>query len=225
MTNYEVLKNLATGVLDDLNPGKIESYIDEAYGLTQENYILLVKKNLSLQSLRIQLGNQTEILVNKIVSHLGINLIEDEVIVVGKYKKGEKKGQDKVKVVKTNKVKVGNKNRQVDHYIRIKRKDGVWKLYLESKCNVVFDTEKKGESNAKVLAVAKALGADEGVYFIPVLKTIPPELAAQYPDIKILGLQDLFDLIPDCPFTADMVFELYKEFAKEFFAKLEKDEV
>ena len=225
MTNYEVLKNLAEGVLDNLDPGPIDSDLDKAFGLTKENYILLIEKNISLQSLRIQLGNQVEIFKNKIFSHLGINLIEDEVIVVGKYKTGKKKGQDKIKVVKKNKVKVGKKNRQVDHYIRIKRKNGVWYLYLESKCSVKFDTEKKGESNDKVLAVAKALGADEGVYFIPVLKTIPPELAAQYPDIKLLGVQDLFDLIPDCPFTADEVFDVYKLYAKKYFAKLEKDEV
>lgn len=225
MTYKDILRDLTFKTIVDIAPSKVESYVDIAAGLTEQDYIDLIKNDYSLQSWRIQFGNQIEIANNKVFSYLNINEIADEVIVVGKYTKGPKKGQDKIKTIKKNKVKVGNEWRQVDHYIRIKRDNGVWFLYLESKCNLQFDTEKKGESNDKVLAVMKALGANEGVYFIPVLKTIPPELAAQYPDIKILGLQDVFDLIPDCPFTADMMFEIYKEAKDAWFANLRAGKV
>lgn len=225
MTHCDTLFKLGFDVLVDVKPSKIESYIDEAFGLEEQDYIDLIKYGYSLQSWRIQMGNQLEIFMNKVFSYLNVNEIEDEVLLVGKYKRGPKKGQDKIKVVKRNKVKVGKEWRQVDHYIRIKRKDGVWFLYLESKCNLKFDTEKKGESNDKVLEVMKSLGANEGVYYVPVLKRIPNEITEQYSDVKILGIQDVLDLIPDCPFTADMFFELYSQVKTAWFAKLRAGEV
>lgn len=206
-------------------PKEIASYIDDAFGFTKEDYKTLVEYDYSPQSWKIQAGTYLEKGMNSLFSYLGINLIEDEIVVVGKYKSGKRKGQDKIKVIKKNLVKVNGKNRQVDHHIRIKRKDGVWHLYLESKCNVEFDTEKKIKSNDKISEVMSALGADEGAYFIPVLKTIPKEISSKYPNVKIYGLQDILHMIEDCPITCDDIFDGYKEFKNEWFAKLKSKNV
>lgn len=222
---HQLFKDFFYDKLMSIDPTDIGSHIDEAFGFTEEDYITLVKNKLSLQSWRIQSGNYVEASMNSLFSYLGINLIEDEIVVVGKYKSGKRKGQDKIKVIKKNLVKVNGKNRQVDHHIRIKRKDGVWNLYLESKCSVEFDTEKKIKSNDKISEVMFALGADEGAYFIPVLKTIPKEISSKYPNVKIYGLQDILDMIEDCPITCDEIFDGYKEFKNEWFAKLKSKNV
>ena len=220
---HQLFKDLFYDKLMSIDPTDIGSYIDYAFGFTEEDYITLVNHKLSLQSWRIQAGNFVEAGMNSLFSYLGINLIEDEIIIVGKYKRGEKKGQDKIKVLKKNLVKVGGKNRQVDHHIRIKRKDGVWNLYLESKCNVEFDTEKKGQSNDKILDVMQALGADEGAYFIPVLRTIPKEISNKYPNVKIYGVQDILDMVDDCPISCDDIFDGYKQVKNDWFAKLKSN--
>lgn len=208
-----------------VSPSETGSYVESAFGITEEDKILLIEHGFSIQSWCIQMGNQVEICNNALFSYLKSNLIEDEHVVVGKYKSGPKKGQNKIKTIKKNIVTVNGKNRQVDHFIRIKRKDGIHKLYLESKCNLTFDTEKKGESNKKVLDVMKALGADEGGYFIPVLKTIPQELRDKYPDLNLYGIQDILDMFPNCGITSDEILEGFKQVKNDWFAKLRSKEV
>lgn len=220
---HQLFKDLFYDKFMSIDPTDVESYIDDAFGFTEEDYNTLVDHELSLQSWRIQAGNFAESAMNSLFSYLGINLIEDEIVVVGKYKSGKRKGQDKIKRIKKNLVKVNGKNRQVDHYIRIKRKDGIHHLYLECKCNLEFDTEKKGQSNDKIAAVMQALGADEGAYFIPMLRTIPKEISNKYPNVKIYGLQDILDMIEDCPITCDDIFNGYKEVKNDWFAKLKSN--
>ena len=133
--------------LKDVRPDEIDSYIDKAFGLIRDDYEVLCDK--SIQSFRIKLGTHLEDAWNDIFTQLGINLIEDTVEPQGFYKrngKGFKKGDPKPgKVKKNNLVKVGKKKRQIDHYIRFVKDPvtGMWKLYLESKCNLNFDTEKR----------------------------------------------------------------------------------
>ena len=210
--------------LMNINPSAIESDVDIAFGFTKEDYNVLIDHGLSLQSFRIQAGNSLEKCWNSVASSQGINLIEDEYIVIGKYKSGPRKGQDKIEVVKKNKVKVGKKNRQVDHYFLIKdKKDGVWKIrkvYFEAKCSMEFDTEKFPASNEKVKQVTKALGADEGAYFNPVLATIPDDLQSKSSDIKIYGVKEMLDMLPNPPFTADEYFDGLKKFKIDWINKL-----
>ena len=207
-----------------INPSSIKSDVDTAFGFTIEDYIILIKSGLSLQSFRIQAGNKLETGWNSVVSDQGINFIEDEVVIVGKYKSGPKKGQDKIDIVKTNKVKVGKKYRQVDHYFGVRKKvDGVWKvyrMYFESKCNLEFDSEKFPASNAKVKQVAEALGADESAYFIPVLATIPDDLQAHSPDIKIYGVKDMIDTFTNPPFTVEEYFDGLKQIKIDWINQL-----
>ena len=49
--------------------------------------------------------------------------------------------------------------RQIDHFFKM-----IQRIYMESKCNLNFDTEKIVASNKKVLELTKALKADKGVY-------------------------------------------------------------
>ena len=209
--------------LKDVRPDEIDSYIDKAFGLIRDDYEVLCDK--SIQSFRIKLGTHLEDAWNDIFTQLGINLIEDTVEPQGFYKrdgKGFKKGDPKPgKVKKNNLVKVGKKKRQIDHYIRFVKDPvtGMWKLYLESKCNLNFDTEKKGASNEKVDKVRDALGSDEGAYFVPVLDTIPQDVIAKYPNSTIYGVRDILNMIGN-PFTPEEYFANLKDIKEELIQNI-----
>jgi|TARA_B100000085_G_C18361941_1_gene438681 hypothetical protein len=209
--------------LKDVRPDEIDSYIDKAFGLTRDDYEVLCDK--SIQSFRIKLGTHLEDGWNDVFTQLGINLIEDTVEPQGFYKrngKGFKKGDPKPgKVKKNNLVKVGKKKRQIDHYIRFVKDPvtGMWKLYLESKCNLNFDTEKKGASNEKVDKVRDALGSDEGAYFVPVLDTIPQDVIAKYPNSTIYGVRDILNMIGN-PFTPEEYFANLKDIKEELIQNI-----
>ena len=209
--------------LKDVRPDEIDSYIDKAFGLTRDDYEVLCDK--SIQSFRIKLGTNLEDGWNDVFTQLGINLIEDTVEPQGFYKrngKGFKKGDPKPgKVKKNNLVKVGKKKRQIDHYIRFVKDPvtGMWKLYLESKCNLNFDTEKKGASNEKVDKVRDALGSDEGAYFVPVLDTIPQDVIAKYPNSTIYGVRDILNMIGN-PFTPEEYFANLKDIKEELIQNI-----
>jgi len=140
----------------------------------------------SQQSILIAFGDRIEKFWNQVFSDLKSNLIEE-----------------------TNKVKVGNRNRQVDHFFTAN--NGL-KVYMESKCNLNFDTEKVRASNEKVAQVAEALGADRGVYFVPVLKVIPQEISDTYrkENCEIYGGEDLLSMI-NAPFTVKEYFNFLEE--------------
>ena len=209
--------------LKDVRPDEIDSYIDKAFGLTRDDYEVLCDK--SIQSFRIKLGTNLEDGWNDVFTQLGINLIEDTVEPQGFYKrngKGFKKGDPKPgKVKKNNLVKVGKKKRQIDHYIRFVKDPvtGMWKLYLESKCNLNFDTEKKRASNEKVDKVRDALGSDEGAYFVPVLDTIPQDVIAKYPNSTIYGVRDILNMIGN-PFTPEEYFANLKDIKEELIQNI-----
>ena len=209
--------------LKDVRPDEIDSYIDKAFGLIRDDYEVLCDK--SIQSFRIKLGTHLEDGWNDVFTQLGINLIEDTVEPQGFYKrngKGFKKGDPKPgKVKKNNLVKVGKKNRQIDHHIRFVKDPvtGMWKLYLESKCNLNFDTEKKGASNEKVDKVRDALGSDEGAYFVPVLDTIPQDVIAKYPNSTIYGVRDILNMIGN-PFTPEEYFANLKDIKEELIQNI-----
>ncbi len=209
--------------LKDVRPDEIDSYIDKAFGLIRDDYEVLCEK--SIQSFRIKLGTHLEDAWNDIFTQLGINLIEDIVEPQGFYKrngKGFKKGDPKPdKVKKNNLVKVGKKNRQIDHHIRFVKDPvtGMWKLYLESKCNLNFDTEKEEASNEKVDKVRDALGSDEGAYFVPVLDTIPQDVIAKYPNSTIYGVRDILNMIGN-PFTPEEYFANLKDIKEELIQNI-----
>lgn len=167
---------------------------------------------ISVQSILIAAGDRFEEFWNKVISDCAEkNLIADTEIDQGVYKKsgkGFKKGDPKPKKKKKNntiqvgmKMKKGKKVpdiRQIDHFFKMM---GL-RIYMESKCNLNFDTEKIVASNKKVLELTKALKADKGVYFVPVLIDIPEKVRSVYSKegIDIWGVSDILNLF-DVPFT------------------------
>ena len=117
----------------------------------------------------------------------------------------------------TDKILVANKNRQVDHFFSINDHKLNKYIYLESKTNLDFDTEKKPESNAKIKAVRTELGEtyQNGVqcgYYVPVLREIPLKVKQHYlkHDVPVYGVEDMFRWLNDVPFTIDEYFNFFK---------------
>lgn len=208
----------------DVELSEIQSLVDSAFGITQEDYNFLTRHNLSLQSLRICCGNRIEIVTNDIATIQGINLIEDERVPQGFYKRNGKtfkKGDPKPdKIIKHNKVKIGNKSRQVDHFFRNASPNyKIGRFYFDSKSCVYLDTEKDPASEEKLRKVAEALGADEYGYFIPFVETVPQHLVSLHPNIKLYGVRDMLEILGN-PFTSEEWFFKLKQIKNKIFEYL-----
>tara|TARA_Y100000741_G_scaffold76663_1_gene55934 strand:- start:17 stop:355 length:339 start_codon:yes stop_codon:yes gene_type:complete len=95
--------------------------------------------------------------------------------------------------------------RQIDHNF-VSEVDGV-NYYLESKCNLNFDSEKIKASNKKINEVKDALGAAEGAYFVPVVRDIPQKDLNKYKNkgLNVYGVSWLLKQI-NAPFTESEYF-------------------
>lgn len=159
-----------------------------------DSYIMIAAglgDKTSQSSVLIQVGNKLEIFWNKVISDCCTNLIENN-----------------------NKIKVGNKNRQLDHLFETKEFDIVY--YLESKCNLNFDTEKKPASNDKIDAVCSTVAQKynsevHAGYFVPCIRTIPAEVQKKYPNISIYGVEWLMETINCDLFTVDEFFTFFEQ--------------
>jgi len=165
-----------------IDPTKVESYIDHCLGWQPEN---------SIQSIRIQFGNKIEEFWNKVISDAknAVNLIKEN-----------------------NMIKVGKDERQLDHLFTYTVGESVYKLYLESKCNLNFDSEKDKASNAKIKAVLATVEDATGGYFCPVVDVVPQKWQVKYAkkNMNIIGVSDMMKMI-DCPFTSEEYFTFLKE--------------
>jgi hypothetical protein len=170
-----------------IKPKKVESLIDACLGWAQEN---------SIQSIRIQFGNYIEQFWNQVISDAknATNLIAE-----------------------SNMIKVGLDERQIDHLFRYTVGEEVYQLYLESKCNLNFDSEKVKASNKKIKEVTEQLHFDFsgeflGAYFCPVVDVVPHEWASKYAKqgTKVMGVSDMMEIL-DCPFTAEEYFTFLRE--------------
>ena len=105
----------------------------------------------------------------------------------------------------TNLIEVNGKMRQIDHNF-VSEVDGV-NYYLESKCNLNFDSEKVKASNKKINEVKNALGADEGAYFVPVVRDIPQKELTKYNNkgLNVYGVNWLLNQI-NAPFSENEYF-------------------
>ena len=156
-----------------------------------DSYIMIAAglgDNTSQSSVLIQVGNKLEIFWNNVISACSNNLIEE-----------------------SNKIKVNGKNRQLDHLFET---DMIY--YLESKCNLNFDTEKKPASNEKIEAVCDAVSykyanAVLAGYFVPCIREIPADVKKKYPNVNIYGVEWLLDTLNCDLFTADEFFAFFKE--------------
>ena len=88
----------------------------------------------STQSISIQMGGLLEKFWNTVFDDMKCNMLG-----------------------RSDRVNVNGRQRQVDHFIRIPDLMIAQYYYLESKCNVNFDTEKVRASNQKIHDVAEAL--------------------------------------------------------------------
>jgi len=113
-------------------------------------------------------------------------------------------------IEKTNLTEVNGKVRQIDHNF-ISQNDNV-NYYLESKCNLNFDSEKIKASNKKINEVKTALNADVGAYFVPVLAEIPQKEVTKYNNkgLDVFGVNWLLTKI-DAPFTSEEYFNFMRE--------------
>ena len=150
-----------------------------------ESYTLaaLGLERQSSQSILIAFGERIEQFWNKVISDSqSTNLIEDN-----------------------NLIEVNGKTRQIDHNFE-SEVDGV-NYYLESKCNLNFDSEKVKASNKKINEVKSALGADEGAYFVPVVRDIPQKELTKYNNkgLNVYGVNWLLNQI-NAPFTENEYF-------------------
>ena len=150
-----------------------------------ESYTLaaLGLERQSSQSILIAFGERIEQFWNKVISDTNsTNLIEDN-----------------------NLIEVNGKMRQIDHNF-VSEVDGV-NYYLESKCNLNFDSEKVKASNKKINEVKNALGADEGAYFVPVVRDIPQKELTKYNNkgLNVYGVNWLLNQI-NAPFSENEYF-------------------
>ena len=140
----------------------------------------------SIQSIRIQFGNRIEDFWNQVISDCknAKNLIEEN-----------------------NMIMVGTKKRQLDHLFET---DVI--NYLESKCNLNFDSEKDKASNAKIKAVLETIEGATGGYFCPVVDEVPHHWQVKYTNkgMSIIGVSDMMKMI-DCPFTSEEYFTFLRE--------------
>jgi len=159
-----------------------------------DSYIMIAAglgDRTSQSSVLIQVGNKLEEFWNGVISKCATNLIEV-----------------------SNKINVKGKNRQLDHLFETM--PNTYILYLESKCNLKFDTEKKPASNSKVDAVCAAVSQKynrevSAGYFVPCVRKIPADIQKKYPNINIYGVEWLMQTIECDLFTVDEFFTFFEE--------------
>ena len=139
----------------------------------------------SAHGIQITFGERIEQFWNKVISDSScMNLIEEDNIVY-----------------------VNGKKKQVDHLFRVNAT-----YYLESKCNVDFDSEKVEKSNKKIKEIMETVNADEGGYFIPVVSTIDQKYLTKYNNkgLNIYGTKWLLSKI-DAQFTEEEYYSYLRE--------------
>lgn len=157
---------------------------------TQSNILktLGLNNRTSQQSILIAFGERIEHFWNQVISDSNANNLIEELNFI--------------------EVKDGRK-RQVDHLFKINAKS----YYLESKCNLGFDSEKSRSSNDKVNAVAEAIGGNVfAAYFVPVVDTVSKSEQTKYANkgMNVWGVNDLLKVI-SAPFTSKEYFTFLRE--------------
>ena len=135
----------------------------------------------------VTFGERIERFWNKVISDSSVkNLIEDN-----------------------NMVEINNKNKQIDHLFLTC--DGR-KIYLESKCNLDFDSEKVKASNRKIQEIKEKVGADEAGYFNPVESIIDQKNITKYNNkgLNVYGVKWFLTNV-DAPFSEEEFFTYLKE--------------
>ena len=153
---------------------------------------------VSPQSILIAFGERIEQFWNKVISDDSsvTNLIEE-----------------------SNLITVGKRQRQIDHLFKTNNAASLT-YYLESKCNLNFDSEKIRASNEKINAVADAVGGCIAAYFVPVVATVPQAEVTRYEGkgMTVMGVDDLLARI-QAPFTSAEYFAFLREVVAPILAE------
>lgn len=168
-------------------------HIDSIKAKKTESYLLIsagLGDTISQNGVLIQLGNRLELFWDKVISDCAINLTEN-----------------------SDRIFVGAKIRQLDHMFMLKNSEEI--IYLESKSNMNFDTEKKPASNNKICRVKDAIFEKYGKvvnagYFIPCVRNVPIDVTKRYPDINVYSVEWLLNSLGETPFTCDEFFDFFK---------------
>ena len=186
----EYLKRNLLPLIDGIKPKTTDSWIAEICGCDDI---------VSTQSIFISMGGRIEKFWNKVITD------SRDVQNCLPFDNG------------TDKVMVNTKNRQVDHFFTINDHEYNKHIYLESKCNLTFDTEKKPESNEKIDAVTSQLEENVGSevqsgYYVPVKREIPLKVKQHYlkHGVPVYGVEDMFRWLNDVPFTIEEYFAFWK---------------
>ena len=182
----EYLRYNLLPLIDSIVPKNTSSSILSACGLGDTT---------SSQSILITCGNRFEKFWNKVITHS--RGVDNQL----PFANG------------TDRIKVDTKDRQVDHFFSIHDLENNNYVYLESKTNLDFDTEKKPESNEKIKRVGEQLGFafDATVncgYYVPVEREIDQKVRSHYTKhgVNVYGVEDMFRWLNDVPFTIDEYF-------------------
>ena len=142
---------------------------------------------VSPQSILIAFGERIEQFWNTVISDslVAQNLIEE-----------------------SNLIDVNGRTRQIDHLFRI---DETW--YLESKCNLNFDSEKVRASNDKIKDISSVLGVNvRSGYFVPVVAEVSKKEKTKYNNkgVEVYGVNWMIETI-QAPFTSKEYFTFLLE--------------
>ena len=195
----EYLKRNLLPLIDGIKPKTTDSWIAEICGCDDI---------VSSQSIFIAMGGRIEKFWNKVITDS--RDVQNCLPFAN--------GTDKTPVTMMNKKNVmETKNRQVDHFFTINDHEYNKHIYLESKCNLTFDTEKKPESNEKIDAVTSQLEENVGSevqsgYYVPVKREIPLKVKQHYlkHGVPVYGVEDMFRWLNDVPFTIEEYFAFWK---------------
>lgn len=144
-------------------------------------------ERVSPQSILIAFGERIERFWNQVISDSNANNLIEE----------------------SNLLDVNGRQRQIDHLFSIDEQT----YYLESKCNLNFDSEKIRASNDKVNAIADTIGGNiSAAYFVPVVPTVSNSEQTKYANkgMNVWGVNDMLDHI-SAPFTSDQYFTFLRE--------------
>ncbi len=96
---------------------------------------------------------------------------------------------------------VDDRERQIDHLFSTEGGD----YYLESKCKKVGEVLDAINDEFQLNA--------NGACFVPVVDVIPDSVLTKYNNkgVNVLGVSDVFDIIPDIPFTREEYFSFLKD--------------
>lgn len=108
-----------------------------------------------------------------------------------------------------NMISVNGRQRQIDHLMRIV--DEIF--YLESKCNLNFDSEKIRASNDKINDIALTIGSNvTSAYFVPVVNEVSKYQKTKYNNkgMEVYGVNWMIDKVQPS-FTSEEYFTFLRE--------------